>query len=161
MLGKKLGLTEGIAATVRAAMKETLTRILTPTRRVDVLADIAAARAERRPYVIVFVGVNGVGKSTSLSKVRPHARRWSPLHLTRRTKSALPSTVGRARTPRTLRIASCAPAPRTAHRLAARPLPRSAGGLLHQEQRVHAAPLRVRHLPRWSRRAAPRPRAVP
>jgi len=69
MLGKQLGLTTTIQATVRTAMKETLTRILTPTRRVDVLADIAAAKAEKRPYVVVFVGVNGVGKSTSLSKV--------------------------------------------------------------------------------------------
>ena len=33
------------------------------------LAAATAARAEKRPYVIVFVGVNGVGKSTSLSKV--------------------------------------------------------------------------------------------
>ena len=51
-------------------MEGALTRILTPTRRVDLLADVQRARAEKRPHVIVFVGVNGVGKSTSLSKVR-------------------------------------------------------------------------------------------
>lgn len=28
-----------------------------------------AARAQGRPYSIVFVGINGVGKSTSLSKL--------------------------------------------------------------------------------------------
>ena len=28
-----------------------------------------AAKAQGRPYSIVFVGINGVGKSTSLSKV--------------------------------------------------------------------------------------------
>mgnify|MGYP002855112786 CR=1 FL=1 len=50
-------------------MEDALTRILTPTRRIDVLADVERARAAKRPYVIVFVGVNGVGKSTSLSKV--------------------------------------------------------------------------------------------
>ena len=39
------------------------------------LAEVDSARAEKRPYVIVFVGVNGVGKSTSLSKVAVRARR--------------------------------------------------------------------------------------
>ena len=56
-------------ATVRSALEKTLTRILTPSHRVDMLAAAAAAKAEGRPYVICFVGVNGVGKSTSLSKV--------------------------------------------------------------------------------------------
>ena len=50
-------------------MESTLTRVLTPNKRVDLLAAATAARAEKRPYTIVFVGVNGVGKSTSLSKV--------------------------------------------------------------------------------------------
>ena len=56
-------------AQVRAAMEGTLTRILTPSKRVDMLAAAEAARAEGRPYTVAFVGVNGVGKSTSLSKV--------------------------------------------------------------------------------------------
>ena len=30
---------------------------------------VHAARARGKPYTIVFVGVNGVGKSTSLSKI--------------------------------------------------------------------------------------------
>eukprot|EP00966_Prymnesium_polylepis_P195493 4531647-Prymnesium_polylepis.1 len=47
---------------------QALTRILTPTKRVDLLAEVAAAKEQKRPYIIVFVGVNGVGKSTSLSK---------------------------------------------------------------------------------------------
>ena len=39
-------------------------------RTVDVLREVRAAKAAgRRPYVITFVGVNGVGKSTSLAKV--------------------------------------------------------------------------------------------
>ena len=37
----------------------------------DILRDAKKANAEGRPYVVVFVGVNGVGKSTSLSKVCP------------------------------------------------------------------------------------------
>jgi len=69
LLGKQLGSFSSLRQTVRSAMESTLTRILTPSKRVDLLAAAASARAERRPYTIVFVGVNGVGKSTSLSKV--------------------------------------------------------------------------------------------
>jgi len=58
-----------VSTTVRAAMEEALTRILTPKKQIDVLRDARAAKNSRRPYVIVFVGVNGVGKSTSLAKV--------------------------------------------------------------------------------------------
>jgi signal recognition particle receptor subunit alpha len=50
-------------------MEEALTRILTPRRRIDILREVRQAQQEKRPYSIVFVGVNGVGKSTSLAKV--------------------------------------------------------------------------------------------
>ena len=69
LLGKSHQGFGSLRATVRSALETTLTRILTPSRRVDMLAAAAAAKAERRPYVVCFVGVNGVGKSTSLSKV--------------------------------------------------------------------------------------------
>ncbi|RLN28849.1 hypothetical protein C2845_PM05G12000 [Panicum miliaceum] len=67
--GKKLGSFTSIASTVWAAMEESLLRILTPSRSIDILRDVHAARERERPYVIVFVGVNGVGKSTNLAKV--------------------------------------------------------------------------------------------
>jgi hypothetical protein len=36
---------------------------------VDILREVHAAKAKGKPYTIVFVGVNGVGKSTNLAKV--------------------------------------------------------------------------------------------
>jgi hypothetical protein len=42
---------------------------VTPKQSMDVLREVRACQAKGRPYVCVFVGVNGVGKSTSLSKV--------------------------------------------------------------------------------------------
>lgn len=58
-----------ITATVRGALRDALTRLLTPRQSTDILADIAAKRAAGGgPFVIVFCGVNGVGKSTSLAK---------------------------------------------------------------------------------------------
>ncbi|KAK5984353.1 Signal recognition particle receptor subunit alpha, partial [Trichostrongylus colubriformis] len=44
-------------------------QLLTPKRRVDILRDIVEAKREGRPYVVVFCGVNGVGKSTNLAKI--------------------------------------------------------------------------------------------
>ncbi|RRT44812.1 hypothetical protein BHE74_00007481 [Ensete ventricosum] len=50
-------------------MEDALLRILTPKRSIDILRDVHAAKEQGRPYVVVFVGVNGVGKSTNLAKV--------------------------------------------------------------------------------------------
>ncbi|GAA5830850.1 hypothetical protein JCM11251_001097 [Rhodosporidiobolus azoricus] len=61
---------------VRGALEEALVRILTPKTSTDLLLDIqrkrsasAAAGKAVDPYSLTFVGVNGVGKSTNLSKV--------------------------------------------------------------------------------------------
>ena len=68
--GRRLASFTSLASTVKTAMEEALTRILTPQRGTDILRDIGVAvEAGRAPYVIVFVGVNGVGKSTNLAKV--------------------------------------------------------------------------------------------
>jgi ABC-type Na+ transport system ATPase subunit NatA len=40
-----------------------------PPQSMDVLREVRSVKAKGRPYVVVFVGVNGVGKSTSLSKI--------------------------------------------------------------------------------------------
>ncbi|KAI9079219.1 hypothetical protein K1719_038824 [Acacia pycnantha] len=67
--GKKLASFTRISSTVHAAMEEAIVRILTPKRSIDILRDVHAAKEQRKPYVVVFVGVNGVGKSTNLAKV--------------------------------------------------------------------------------------------
>ncbi|KAL9241692.1 hypothetical protein vseg_015772 [Gypsophila vaccaria] len=67
--GKKLASFTRISSTVQAAMEDALVRILTPKRSIDILRDVHAAKEQGKPYVVVFVGVNGVGKSTNLAKV--------------------------------------------------------------------------------------------
>lgn len=65
-----------ITATVRSALRDALTRLLTPRQSTDILADIAAKRAAGGgPFVIVYCGVNGVGKSTSLAKTAFYLQR--------------------------------------------------------------------------------------
>lgn len=44
-------------------------RILTPSQPIDVLSDVRECKRRGEPYMMVFLGVNGVGKSTNLAKV--------------------------------------------------------------------------------------------
>ncbi|KAI1731005.1 SRP54-type protein, GTPase domain-containing protein [Ditylenchus destructor] len=67
--GKVISTFSRVSSTVREAMRDSLVQLLTPKRRVDILRDIMEAKAQKRPYVIVFCGVNGVGKSTNLAKI--------------------------------------------------------------------------------------------
>ena len=75
MIGKKTGTFENIDTALRPALEASLRKILTPTSSLDLLQEIQAVispsptQNAARPYVISIVGVNGVGKSTNLSKI--------------------------------------------------------------------------------------------
>ncbi|KAG5716288.1 Signal recognition particle receptor subunit alpha [Termitomyces sp. T112] len=76
LVGRKVGSFETTNAAVRTALSHSLTRILTPKTSTDLLLSIRTklsspltSSQQRMPYSITFVGVNGVGKSTNLSKV--------------------------------------------------------------------------------------------
>lgn len=56
----------GLKGFVRAALEDSMLRILSPNRNVNILREI---KAKSSPYVITFCGVNGVGKSTNLAKI--------------------------------------------------------------------------------------------
>ncbi|KAF9052703.1 SRP54-type protein [Panaeolus papilionaceus] len=76
LVGQKVGGFQTITSAVRTALSNSLTRILTPKTSTDLLLAIRnklsaplPSNQRRTPYSIAFVGVNGVGKSTNLSKV--------------------------------------------------------------------------------------------
>ncbi|KAI0436957.1 SRP54-domain-containing protein [Xylaria telfairii] len=76
LLGVKTGSFESIDSRIAKAIEASLTKMLTPTSSLDLLREIdavtrpsATSMRKRRPYVISIVGVNGVGKSTNLSKI--------------------------------------------------------------------------------------------
>lgn len=96
LLGKKVGTLVGVKRAVRHALEDAVERILRPPlgrvgslaglkrgNSVDVLRGVVEKRERgqsggvlglgsskgSRPYVIVMIGINGVGKSTSLAKI--------------------------------------------------------------------------------------------
>ncbi|KAG5363116.1 Signal recognition particle receptor subunit alpha-like protein [Yarrowia sp. B02] len=60
-----------VEQTVQQAMADALRKILTPSASLDLLHEVQRHKklGGGRPYVISVVGVNGVGKSTNLSKI--------------------------------------------------------------------------------------------
>ncbi|KAG4033809.1 hypothetical protein MFRU_004g03120 [Monilinia fructicola] len=76
LIGVKTGSFESVQAKIATAMESSLRKILTPTSSLDLLREIdavvspaALSLKKKRPYVMSIVGVNGVGKSTNLSKI--------------------------------------------------------------------------------------------
>lgn len=76
LIGVKTGSFESINARIQSAMEASLTKMLTPTSSLDLLREIdsvvsppTTSLRKPRPYVMSIVGVNGVGKSTNLSKI--------------------------------------------------------------------------------------------
>lgn len=74
--GSKVGGFKSIKTQVRNALEDSITRILTPKTSTDILHQIRQKKlattgsdSKMDPYTLTFVGVNGVGKSTNLSKV--------------------------------------------------------------------------------------------
>lgn len=71
LLNQRTATFTSIDKTIHSSMSKALTRILTPTSSLDLLRNIntTISGPNPRPYVISIVGVNGVGKSTNLSKI--------------------------------------------------------------------------------------------
>jgi signal recognition particle receptor subunit alpha len=69
LVGKKISALESITKLVKDEISTSLSTILTPGSSTDLLTEIKESRNKKEPYVIVFIGVNGVGKSTNLSKI--------------------------------------------------------------------------------------------
>lgn len=67
--GKQMGTFDSVAGQVKEALTQSLVRILSPKRRIDIIRDALESKRNGRPYTIIFCGVNGVGKSTNLAKI--------------------------------------------------------------------------------------------
>ena len=56
------------AALVREALRDTIRSVMADQAEVDMLKLAAERRAEGRPLVVLFVGINGTGKTTTIAK---------------------------------------------------------------------------------------------
>ena len=69
LVGKRTESFTSVAQTAKDALEQSLTRLLAPNKSVDLLKWASEAKREKRVFSLLFLGVNGVGKSTSLSKI--------------------------------------------------------------------------------------------
>ncbi|CAB49424.1 signal recognition particle-docking protein FtsY [Pyrococcus abyssi] len=66
LVGKKVRIGTDKEKIIEDAVREAILEILTPPRKIDLLEEI---RKSEKPYVILFVGFNGSGKTTTIAKL--------------------------------------------------------------------------------------------
>ncbi|MBS3815401.1 MAG: signal recognition particle-docking protein FtsY [Hadesarchaea archaeon] len=67
--GEKIGVREKPEETARGILREILDDLLTPEEEVDIVKTIEEKNDSEEPVVILFVGVNGCGKTTTIAKL--------------------------------------------------------------------------------------------
>ncbi len=69
LLGTKTGRLEKTSRLFKEALYESVLEVLTPEAPLNLLEVIEGNKADGNPTVIMFVGVNGTGKTTTLAKI--------------------------------------------------------------------------------------------
>jgi len=69
LLGEAVGRFENKKERINDALRDGLYKVLQAPVNVDLLEAVAIKRRERTPLIIVFVGVNGTGKTTTIAKI--------------------------------------------------------------------------------------------
>lgn len=69
LVGKELGRHKSVKKLTRNALKEALTQILTPQIPIDFLKLIEDINNNGSPAILVFLGINGTGKTTTIAKI--------------------------------------------------------------------------------------------
>ncbi|WP_297552224.1 signal recognition particle receptor subunit alpha, partial [Thermococcus sp.] len=67
LVGKKVRIGTNKSKLIEEALREAILEILTPEKKIDLLEMIRSK--EEKPFVIVFVGFNGSGKTTTIAKL--------------------------------------------------------------------------------------------
>lgn len=69
LVGEQVGLFESKKETIREALHAVVLEALTPTTPVDLFKLLETRKRERKPAILLFLGVNGTGKTTTIAKV--------------------------------------------------------------------------------------------
>ncbi|HII35983.1 MAG TPA: signal recognition particle-docking protein FtsY [Nitrosopumilaceae archaeon] len=60
---------EKIESIVKQSLRENISNLFSATGKIDILSNIQKKKGTGEPYIILFVGINGTGKTTTLAKV--------------------------------------------------------------------------------------------
>jgi len=69
LLGTRAGRLENLKRLFKTAIHESVLEVLTPKHPLDPIEFVRAKKSKGEPTVILFVGVNGTGKTTTLAKM--------------------------------------------------------------------------------------------
>ncbi len=69
LLGKRTGRLENVKKLFKTALFESIIEVLTPTHHLDLVQAVQEKKEEGEPLSIMFLGVNGTGKTTTLAKI--------------------------------------------------------------------------------------------
>ena len=67
--GKQIGRLTSTKKILFETLKEVIIKILTPDKKINLLEEIKEKNSQNSPYIIVFLGVNGTGKTTTIAKI--------------------------------------------------------------------------------------------
>jgi len=67
--GEQIGRLSSTKNMLFNVLEEIITEILTPDQEIDLLKEIKNENTKNSPYVIVFFGTNGTGKTTTIAKI--------------------------------------------------------------------------------------------
>jgi fused signal recognition particle receptor len=75
LLGEKVGRFENIKNLLHDSLKKVITEILTAKAQIDIIDLVKNKKEEGEPAKFLFMGVNGIGKTTTIAKVAQFLRK--------------------------------------------------------------------------------------
>jgi len=73
--GEKVGRLENIKNLVQGALKKVMVQILTSQIQLDIIDLVNRKKSEDEPAIFLFMGVNGIGKTTTIAKMGHYLRK--------------------------------------------------------------------------------------
>ena len=67
--GEQIGILASKRKLLYESLREIITNILTPEKEINLIEEIRKKNQQDSPYIIVFLGVNGTGKTTTIAKL--------------------------------------------------------------------------------------------
>jgi fused signal recognition particle receptor len=74
--GQQINRLTSIKKTLFDTLREIILEILTPDREIDIIKEINEKNSHTLPYIIIFLGINGTGKTTTIAKVANFLKKY-------------------------------------------------------------------------------------